>query len=168
MEEVKDMPEIKLLTHCIQTYPMTIPKAEKLLLYTEEETNWQYSNTPAMKAAEIISPCISPWCAKMKFARKQSRALRMVHQYIPIYSAMIRMSYPMRRIEPILNQQGRCGKWILGSSISVGAHKQDIIHYYPGTILLSSHGSRTYWSAWNDSRLKGIATGKIPAPWTLP
>ena len=43
------------------------------------------------------------WAHRTKFTRKKNRDLRMVHVYCPINAATINNSYPMRRIEPILN-----------------------------------------------------------------
>lgn len=147
-------------------------------LYTEEEVAWQYKNIPAMEDAGIVCPCISPWCAKTKFPRKHSGALRMVHQYIPINSATIKMNYPMRRIEPILNRLSN-KKWKI-------FFKADAANGYWAVPLALEHAYKTSFvtvlgqycylcigqgltgAPGTYSRLINIAMGEIPAPFPEP
>ncbi|RAH44285.1 uncharacterized protein BO95DRAFT_326521, partial [Aspergillus brunneoviolaceus CBS 621.78] len=51
----------------------------------------------------IIERCVSPWSSKTTFPRKSNGKLRMVHQYLALNDAIVKMAYLMRRIEPILN-----------------------------------------------------------------
>lgn len=104
VKNVKDLPATPLVEHRIPTYPDFVPKASKLPLYTPEEIEWQHRNIPPMISAGIIKQCISQWIAKTKFPRKSSGDLRMVHQYIVLNAGTVKMNYPMRRIEPILNK----------------------------------------------------------------
>lgn len=104
---VTEMPETNLVEHRIPTYPWATPRAAKLPLYTEEEKNWQTENIPSMLQAGIITECTSPWSARTKFPRKASGKLRIVHNFMPINAATIKMNYPLKQLEPILANLSR-------------------------------------------------------------
>jgi hypothetical protein len=61
------------------------------------------SNIPKLLAAGIIDHSVSPWCHRTKFVPKKDEDLRMVHVYCPINDATIMTGYPMKRIEPVIN-----------------------------------------------------------------
>lgn len=105
VEDVRDMPITSFIEHRIPTYPRSVPRISKLPLYTPKEIQWMEDNIPKIEQAGIIERCQSPWSAKTKFPVKQDGvSLRMVHQFIAINAATVKMNYPMRRIEPILNR----------------------------------------------------------------
>ena len=56
-----------------------------------------------MVASGIIDYSVSPWSHRTKFTPKKNGDLRMVHGFFPINAAMFNNSYPMRRIDPVLN-----------------------------------------------------------------
>jgi hypothetical protein len=58
---------------------------------------------PKMLEAGIIDYSVSPWCHSTKFVPKKDGDLRMVHNYIPVNATTVANSYPMRRIELVLN-----------------------------------------------------------------
>lgn len=178
VEEVNEMPGTRLVMHCIPTCPRAILKAAKLPLYTEEEITWQYRNIPAMEEARIISPCISPWCTKTKFPQKHSGVLRMVHQYIPINSTIIKMNYLMRCIEPILNQLSD-KKWKIFSKADAAnrywAVSLALEHTYKisfvtvlGQYCYLQMGQELTRAPGTYSWLKDITMGEIPAPFPEP
>lgn len=173
-EDVRGMPETRLVTHRIPTYPWVTPSAAKIPLYTPEEEAWMEENLPPMRDANIIAACVSPWCAKTKFPRKSSGKLRMVHQYIKLNQATIPNSYPMKRIEPILNK--------LGSKKLVVFFKADAANGYWAVRLEPEHAGKTGFGTifgqfcylrmgqgltgapGSYTRLKDLAMGPIPDP----
>ena len=56
-----------------------------------------------MLEAGIITYTSSPWSAKSRFVIKKNGDLRPVHQFCALNDATIKSNYPMRRVEPILN-----------------------------------------------------------------
>ena len=72
-------------------------------MFTPREREWMDKNIPKMLEAGIIDYSISPWCHRTKFVPKKDGDLRMVHVYVPINAATVANSYPMRRIELVLN-----------------------------------------------------------------
>jgi hypothetical protein len=56
-----------------------------------------------MEKAGIIDRVDSPWSAPSRFVRKKNNSLRLTHTFCPINNATIKSNYPMRRVEPILN-----------------------------------------------------------------
>jgi len=56
-----------------------------------------------MLKAGIIGRSESPWAHRTKFVRKKDGGLQMVHVFCPINSATMLSGYPMKRIEPVVN-----------------------------------------------------------------
>lgn len=56
-----------------------------------------------MLEAGAIAYTSSSWSTKSRFVVKASRDLRPVHQFCALNEATIQSNYPMRRVEPILN-----------------------------------------------------------------
>lgn len=174
VEDVRDMPQTRLVQHRIPTYPGVIPFAARIPLYTPEEEDWMEENLPPMRDANIISGCVSPWCAKTKFPRKSSGRLRMVHQYIRLNQGTIPMNYPMKRIEPILNR--------LASEKVKVFFKADAANGYWAVPLETEHAYKTAFGTvfgqfcyqrmgqgltgapGTYTRLKDLAMGPIPEP----
>jgi len=97
------MPPTDLVCHYIPTWPRSIPVRARDKLFTQEEVTWMEQRIPEMLAAGIIEHAVSPWSHRTKFVRKKDKELRMVHVFCPINAATINHSYPMRRIEPVVN-----------------------------------------------------------------
>ena len=60
VEDVRQMPQTRLIEHRIPTYPRVVPKAAKLPLYTLQEEEWIQENIPKIEAAGIIARYNSP------------------------------------------------------------------------------------------------------------
>ena len=103
VEDLVAMPATDLVTHSIPTWSDAIPVRARDKLYTPRERKWMDRVIPNMLQSGVIDHSISPWCHRTKFVPKKDGDLRMVHVYIPINAATIPNSYPMKRIEPILN-----------------------------------------------------------------
>ena len=102
-EELRDTPETDLIRHYIPTAKGAIPKSASKGLYTEEEKQHERETLPKMMEAGIAAFCSSPWSSKTKYVRKKNRSLRMVHNYQPLNDVTLKVAYPMRRFEPIVN-----------------------------------------------------------------
>ena len=92
-----------LVIHTIPTWETAIPVRAKAKLYTPRERKWMEANIPKLLEAGIIEHSFSPWSHRTKFVPKKVGDLRMVHVYCPINAATIPNAYPMKRIEPVLN-----------------------------------------------------------------
>ncbi|KAJ8175493.1 hypothetical protein LV161_008779 [Aspergillus fumigatus] len=174
VERVTDMPATRLVEHRIPTYPWATPRAAKLPLYTEEEKSWQVENLPKMVDAGIIIECMSPWSARTKFPRKTSGKLRMVHNFMPINAATIKMNYPLRRIEPVIANLSK-KRWKV-------FFKVDAANGYWAVPLAIEHSFKTGFNSilgqfcylrmgqgltgapGTYSKLKDLAMGAIPEP----
>ena len=103
VEDMVEMPATDLATHTIPTREDAIPRRARDKLYMPREREWMDRNIPKMLEAGIINYSVSPWCHITKFVPKKDGDLRMVHVYVPINAATVPNSYPMRRIETVLN-----------------------------------------------------------------
>ena len=103
ISEVNEMPTADLVCHYIATWPGSILVRARDRPFTQEESRWLDQKIPEMLAAGIIEHAISPWSHRTKFVRKKDKGLQMVHVFRPINSATINHSYPMKRIEPVIN-----------------------------------------------------------------
>ena len=92
-----------LVQHSIPTRVGTRPYRATEPSYTPKEIEWQLANIPKMLEVGVITYTSSPWSAKSRFVLKASGDLRPVHQFCALNEATIKSNYPMRRIEPILN-----------------------------------------------------------------
>lgn len=52
----------------------------------------------------LTHTCASPWSSRTKFPRKKSGDLHMVQNYMYSNSLTVKNSYPMRRMEPVINR----------------------------------------------------------------
>ena len=64
---------------------------------------------PQMVQAGIIDHSVSSWWHHTNFVLKKNDDLQMVYVNVPINTATFSNSYPMKRIEPILNSLTKPG-----------------------------------------------------------
>ena len=92
-----------LVVHTIPTWEIAVPVHAKAKQYTPKERKWMEANIPKLLEAGIIEHSFSPCSHRTKFVPKKDGDLRTVHVYCPINTATIPNAYPMKRIEPVLN-----------------------------------------------------------------
>ena len=174
VEDMVEMPATDLATHTIPMREDAVPRRARDKLYTPREREWMDRNVPKMLEAGIIDYSVSPWCHKTKFVPKKDGDLRMVHVYVPINAATVPNSYPMKRIETVLNglmrpgltvyfQADACnGYWAVplaqehAYKTAFGTHRGQYHYLRMGQGL--SGAPQTY------TRLKDILAGPIPEP----
>ena len=174
VEDMVEMPATDLATHTIPTREDAVPRRARDKLYTPREREWMDRNIPKMLEAGIIDYSVSPWCHKTKFVPKKDGDLRMVHVYVPINAATVPNSYPMKRIETVLNslmrpgltvyfQADACnGYWAVplaqehAYKTAFGTHRGQYHYLRMGQGL--SGAPQTY------TRLKDILAGPVPEP----
>jgi len=100
---LEDMPVTDLVEHRIPVHPDSQLMRAKNKLYTKEEFDWVEEHLPEMLKAGIIGRSESPWAHQTKFVRKKDGGLRMVHVFCPINGATRLSGYPMKQIEPVVN-----------------------------------------------------------------
>ena len=175
VEDMVEMPATDLVTHTIPTREDAVPRRARDKLYTPKERDWMDRTIPRMLEAGIIDYSVSPWCHRTKFIPKKDGDLRMVHVYIPINAATVPNSYPMRRIEPVLNglmrpglrvyfQADACnGYWAVplaqehAYKTAFGTHRGQYHYLRMGQGI--SGAPQTY------TRLKDVLAGPIPEPY---
>ncbi|RPA90798.1 DNA/RNA polymerase [Choiromyces venosus 120613-1] len=101
--DIEEMPTTDLVYHYIHTWPGSVPVRAREKLYTTEEVKWMETKILAMLKAGIIEYAVSLWSHRTKFVQMKDGGLRMVHVFCPINAATINHSYPMKRIEPVIN-----------------------------------------------------------------
>jgi len=171
---IEEMPVTDLVVHRIPVYPGVAPKRTKDRIYTREEINWMVKKIPEMERAGVIGRSESPWSHQTKFVRKKDGGLRMVHVFCPINQATILSSYPMKRIEPVVNN-------LMRSAFST-YFQADAANSFWAVPMYPPHAYRTAFSTpdgqWQYlrmgqglagapqtyTRLKDIFSGYIPAP----
>jgi hypothetical protein len=102
-DSLETLPATDLIYHRIPTKRDCKPIRSKPRLSTAEEVAWLHAHIPSMEKAGIIDRVDSPWSAPSRFVRKKNNSLRLTHTFCPINNATIKSNYPMRRVEPILN-----------------------------------------------------------------
>jgi hypothetical protein len=177
-EDVREMPPTTLVEHRIPTYPTTIPRAASVRRYSPEEIEWQHENLPKMEEAGIIMRCLSPWSSRTKFVRKPDGRFRFVHQYMALNDATVKMNYPMKRIEPILNMVAQTKwKWFFKADAANGywAVPLALEHAYKtafpsllGQFCYLRMGQGLTGAPGTYSRLKDLFAAPIPAPCAEP
>lgn len=182
VEKLSDLPVTDLVCHTIPTYPGSRPHRAKDPIYAADEVRWQTVMLPEMVQGGIIRPGTSPWVAKTTWISKKETVmdsvgrwpLRMVHTYCPLNDATIKTNYPMKRIEPILEDLAKPERRCFFSA--------DAAY---GFYAVPMHPLHAYKSAFNSilgqfyymrmpmgltgapatyARLKDLAFGPIPAP----
>ena len=163
-----------LVMHTIPTWENAVPVRAKAKLYTPKERKWMESNIPKLMEAGIIEHSFSPWSHRTKFVPKKDGDLRMVHMYCPINATTIPNAYPMKRIEPVLNN-------LLQPGLSV-YFQADAANGYWAVPLTPEHAYKTAFDTHMGqyhylrmgqglagapqtyTRLKDIFSGPIPGP----
>ena len=100
---LKDMPVTDLVEHQIPVKPGSQPQRAREKIYSKEERDWLELNIPKLERDGIIGRSDSPWSHRTKFVRKKDGGLRMVHVFCPINPVTMVSSYPMKRMEPVIN-----------------------------------------------------------------
>lgn len=113
VDRVEDLvPMTDLVIHTIPTLPYARPHRAKDPIYAKDEVRWQTTILPDM-IGRIVQSGSSPWVAKTTWVSKKDTTvdpiqgrwpLRMVHTYCQLNDATIKTNYPMKRMEPILDE----------------------------------------------------------------
>jgi hypothetical protein len=172
--QIGEMPVTDLVEHCIPVYPYMQPRRTKDKIFTKEERDWLTINIPLLEKSGVIGRSESPWSHRTKFVRKKDGGLCMVHVFCPINQATILSSYPMKRIEPVVNNLMR--------STFTTYFQADAANGFWAVPMYPPHAYRTAFSTYNDqwqylrkgqglagasqtyTRLKDIFSGYIPEP----
>lgn len=173
IREIRKMPPTDLIQHSIPTRGGP-PRPAKPSLYNSAEMEYQKEMLPILKDAGIIEECVSPFCAKTKFVPKPSGKLRMVHPWIALNAVTIKSNYPMKRLEYILQGIAQdCCKVLFKADASNGywavplnrQHQyKTAFHTIYGQFMYLRMGQGLSGGPGTYTRLKDIATGRIPAP----
>lgn len=104
-ESVKDVKATDLIEHSIYLVPNAHPVKGKSPRYSTKERDFANTIFPAMEDAGIITRRSSPWGARTKFPpkKKGSEDLRVVHNVIPVNKYTIKSSYPVHRLDEVLD-----------------------------------------------------------------
>jgi len=131
-------------------------------------------NIPKLEKVGIIGRSESPWSHRTKLVRKKDGGLRMVHVFCPINSATMVSSYPMRRIEPVINN-------LMQARFSI-YFQADAANGFWAVRMNTKHAYRTDFATHNGqwqylrmgqglagapltyARLKDLFCGAIPVP----
>ena len=111
VEHLGELPMTDLVTHTIPTYPEARAHRARDPVYAMDEVRWQREVLPKM-IGKIVERGTSPWVAKTTWVSKKDTVvnengrwpLRMVHTYCPLNDATLKTNYPMKRMEPILDE----------------------------------------------------------------
>ena len=185
VEQLCDLPMTDLVTHAIPTYPGIRAHRARDPIYAMDEIRWQKQILPEM-IGKIVERGTSPWVAKTTWVSKKETIvdengrwpLRMVHTYCQLNDATIKTNYPMKRMEPILDELANPQyRYFFSADAAYGFYAVPIYppHAYKtafNTILGQFYYLRmpmgltgapaTY------ARLKDLTFGPIPAPKSEP
>lgn len=111
VEQLGELPVTDLVTHTIPTYPEARAHRAWDPVYAMDEVRWQREVLPEM-IGKIVERGTSPWVAKTTWVSKKDTVvtengrwpLRMVHTYCQLNDATLKTNYPMKRMEPILDE----------------------------------------------------------------
>jgi len=116
ISDIAQLPATDLVMHTIPTYPNAKPHRARDPIYAADEIQWQHEILPEWSGV-VISPCASSWVAKTTWVAKKDTVvdpntgerwpLRMVHTYCQLNDATIKTNYPIKRMEPILEELAR-------------------------------------------------------------
>ena len=181
VEDVKDLPETDLVCHTIPTYPGARPYRAKDPIYAADEVRWQSTMLPEMMGT-VVQPGTSPWAAKTTWVSKKDTTvdsigrwpLRMVHTYCPLNNSTIKTNYPMKRIEPILEDLARPGRqYFFSADAAYGFYAVPIYPPHAYKTAFNSILGQFYYTRMpmgltgapaTYARLKDITFGPIPGP----
>ena len=185
VDQVHDLPATDLVVHMIPTVPHAKPYRARDPIYAKDEVRWQMTELPKM-IGTIVDRGASPWVAKTTWVSKKETVvdkdgrwpLRMVHTYCQLNDATLKANYPMKRIEPILdNLADPAHRFFFTADAAYGFYAVPIYppHAYKtafNTLLGQFYYQRmpmgltgapaTY------ARLKDITFGPIPSPQAEP
>ena len=163
-----------LVTHTIPTWENAVPVRAKSKLYTPRERQWMEVNIPKLLEAKIIDHSFSPWSHRRKFVPKKDGDLRMVHIYCPINSATIPNAYPMRRIEPVLNNLAQPDhRYFFQADAANGYWAVPLVETHAYKTAFDTHMGQYHYLRMGQglagapqtySRLKNLFAGPIPGP----
>ena len=110
VDQLEDLPATDLVVHTIPTYPEARAHRARDPIYAKDEIRWQTSILPDM-IGKIVERGSSLWVAKTTWVSKKETIidengrwpLRMVHTYCQLNDVTIKTNYPMKRMEPILD-----------------------------------------------------------------
>jgi len=171
---LKDMPVTDLVEHHIPVWPGSLPRRRRDKIYTKEEKDWLELNIPKLEKDGIIGRSDSPWSHRTKFVRKKDGGLRMVHVFCPINAVTMVSSYPMKRMEPVINNlmQARFSIYFQADAANgFWAVKMNPTHAY--RTAFSTHDGQWQYLRMGQglagapltyARLKDLFSGAIPAP----
>ena len=95
---------IDLLT---DTNPISIPPY-RIGLVKVKELKAQLKN---LQDKDIISPTISPWCSRVLFVKKNDVSVRMSIDHRKLNNVIIKIKYPLPRINDLFDQLQRATKF---------------------------------------------------------
>lgn len=183
--DIGDLPITDLVMHTIPTYPNAKPHRARDPIYAADEIRWQNVNLPEWTAGKIVSPCTSSWVAKTTWVDKKDTVvdpqtgerwpLRMVHTYCQLNDATLKTNYPMKRIEPILEELSRSSRrYFFSNDAAYGFYA---VPLYPAHAYKTAFNTALGQYCYNRmpmgltgapatyARLKDIAFGPVPAPY---
>ena len=174
VEVMVEMPATDLVTDTIPTKENASLRRAHDKLYTPREREWMDRNIPKMLEAGIIDYSISPWCHWTKFVPKKDGDLRMVHKYVPINAATVANSYPICRIELVLNSLMQPGLNVyFQADAANGYWAVPLAQEHTYKTVFSTHRGQYHYVRMGQglsgapqtyTRLKDILTGPIPEP----
>jgi hypothetical protein len=176
-DDLATLPATDLIYHCIPTRRNCKPVRSKPRLSTAEEVAWLHGHIPAMEKAGIIDRLDSPSSAPSRFVMKKNNSLRLTHTFCPINDATMKSNYPMRRVEPILNNlmQPRFSMfWWTDASNAYWAVPVWPPHVFKtafscalGQFAYKRMGQGLTGAPMTYSRLEDLMAGPIPEPTSL-
>jgi len=178
------VPATDLVVHSIPTYAGAKPHRAREIPSTPEEEAWQLNNLPNWLGV-LIGFTQSPWVAKTTFVpRKDStpdpvigfRAnLRMVHTYCVLNRVTIKSNYPMKRLEPIIDELTKeSRRFYFSGDATLGFYTIPLLaeHAYKtafnivfGQCCYLRMGMGLTGAPHTYARLKDITWGPIPKPY---
>lgn len=181
VEKLRELPATDLVCHTIPTIPGARPYKAKDPIYAADEVRWQSRMIPEMLGT-IIQSGMSPWAVKTTWVSKKETTLdsvgrwplRMVHTYCPLNNVTIKANYPMKRIEPILEDLSRPGRrYFFSADAAYGFYAIPIYPPHAYKTAFNSILGQFYYTRMpmgltgapaTYARLKDITFGPIPAP----
>ena len=185
VEMVEDLPATNLVTHTIPTYPHCKAYQAKDPIYAKDEVRWQNTELPKMIGI-IVERGSSPWVAKTTWVAKKETVvdeigrwpLRMVHTYCQLNNATIKMNYPLKRMEPILDELANPDhQYFFSADAAYGFYAVPIYPPHAYKIAFNTMLGQFYYlrmpmgltgAPATYARLKDLAFGPIPAPQSEP
>ena len=181
VEKVEDLPATDLVEHAIPTYPQCRAYHAKDPIYAKDEVRWQATELPKM-IGTIVGRGSSPWVAKTTWVVKKETVvdengrwpLRMVHTYCQLNDATIKTNYPLKRMEPILDELANpCHRYIFSADAVYGFYAVPIYPPHAYKTAFNTQLGQFYYlrmpmgltgAPVTYARLKDLMFGPIPPP----